>query len=355
MLLDNHYAPDRRVEFETELLRRTGLPVRIVAWDRRTDRGAEAAPPDVVRINVPAPPGGGRRSFAAMLRFARDVWNRRDELVDGARLLIVHDIYLLPLGRLLSHAMSIPFAYDAHEEYARMEAMRYPRPFLAAATKVENALARAAVFVVVPGTTRVRRWTDAQFDRVVVLRNTGSDGRVPPPDVEPEWDVLYAGILARPRRLDLLLEMARLRPDIRVAIAGAGKLHAQIDRAASKLENVTFLGWRTDVPDLIARSRSLYYGLDPAHPDAETACPNTLYLALSHARPLVYFGGGEISEVARRFRIGLQAPVSAEGLGDAVDRIRGATDWELEAAWASVTGPEERAAFVAAVIGAVAG
>jgi glycosyltransferase involved in cell wall biosynthesis len=284
-----------------------------------------------------------------MIRFARVVWKRRHELLCNAQLLIVHDIYLLPLGRSLSTAASIPFVYDAHEEYARMEATRYPDWFLQVATKIENALARRAEFIVVPGITRTPRWSRAGFERVLVLRNTGLRNPRRIADVDLAWDILYVGILESLRRLDLLLELARTRPDIRVAIAGAGRLASEIERKASRIPNVSYLGWQNEVSHVIARARALYYGLDPAHPDAETACPNTLYLALSHRRPLVYFGGGEISEVAREFRIGVQVPVSAEGIARGVDEVRKTSSWEFEAAWASVASPEERRAYVTAV------
>jgi glycosyltransferase involved in cell wall biosynthesis len=355
MLLDNHHAPDRRVEFEAQLLRKAGIEVRIVAWDRRDLVAyAEPAPPGVVRISMPAPPGGGRRSLAAMLRFAGRVWKRRRELFGGAQLLVVHDIYLLPLGRLLSASCSVPFVYDAHEEYARMEATRYPSWFLRAATKLETALARRADIIVVPGVTRVARWRAAGFEQILVLRNTGSRGEARAADGNPSWHLLHAGTLSAPRRLDLLLELARRRPDIRIAIAGAGKLAGELERTASTMPNVAFLGWLSDLSDTIARSRALYYGLDPKHPDAPTACPNTLYQALLHRRPLVYFGGGEISEVARSFRIGVRATPSPEGIAAALEEIGRTSTWDFDAAWEAVAGPEEGHSYVAAIAAAAA-
>src|SRR5204862_227871 len=95
-----------------------------------------------------------------------------------------------------------------------------------------------------------------------------------------DWDLLYAGTVSEGRRPDLLIELARLRPDLRIGIAGRGRGVDDVARAADTLPNLTYLGWRTDVDTLFARTRAIYYGLDPAHPYSEVACPNTLYPAL---------------------------------------------------------------------------
>jgi hypothetical protein len=360
MLLDNEYAPDRRVEFEARLLREAGISVRIVAWDRRAGRAGEFAVSEVdevevVRLRIPAPRGGGWRSLLAMLRFARGVWHDHQRLFARSKAIIVHDIYLLPLGWLISRRLGLPFVYDAHEEYARMEAGRYPAIFLKAATRVESALARSAHAILVPGLSRTSRWTAAGFEQPLVLRNTGvapvgSDGRTP-----AHWDLIHAGTISDGRRLDIVLDLARSRPDLRIAICGRGKSEDAVAAAASQLSNVEFLGWQTELDHLLAQSRAIYYGLDPYHPDAETACPNTLYQGLLHEKPLIYFCTGEIDELARQFRIGIRCLPSAEAVGRAVDAVkRGGVLWQFREARDAVVRSDGRNAFVAGLRSALA-
>lgn len=355
MLLDNEYAPDRRVEFEARLLRGEGIRVRIVAWDRRPGRAGECVVSEVddvevVRLRMPAPRGGGWRSLVAMVRFARAVWADHRRLFADSDALIIHDIYVLPLGWLLSRRLRLPFVYDAHEEYARMEAGRYPAAFLRVATRAEDALARSACAVLVPGLSRTGRWTAAGFDRPLVLRNTGvarmvSDGRAP-----AQWDLVHAGTLSGVRRLDIVLELARARPDLKIAICGRGKSQDAVAAAASELPNVDFLGWQTEVERVLAQSRAIYYGLDPHHPDAETACPNTLYQGLLHEKPLIYFCTGEIEEVAQQYRIGIRSSPSAEAVARAVDAIkRGDIRWDFRPARDAVLSDDGRDAFLAAM------
>jgi glycosyltransferase involved in cell wall biosynthesis len=355
MLLDNEYGPDRRVEFEARLLREAGISVRILAWDRRAGRAGsfavcEVDEVEVVRLRIPAPRGGGWRSLLAMLRFARGVWNHRQRLFAGSNAMIVHDIYLLPLGWLISRRLGLPFVYDAHEEYARMEAGRYPAILLQAATRVENALARSADAILVPGLSRTSRWTAAGFEQPLVLRNTGvgrvgSNGHTP-----AKWDLIHAGTISDGRRLDILLDLARSRPDLKIVICGRGKSEDAVAAAAAQLSNVDYLGWQTNVDRRLAQSRAIYYGLDPDHPDAETACPNTLYQGLLHEKPLIYFCTGEIDEIAQQFRIGIHCQPTAVEVGSAIDTVKlGGVLWQFREARHAVVSSDGRDAFVAGV------
>jgi hypothetical protein len=165
----------------------------------------------------------------------------------------------------------------------------------------------------------------------------------------PEWDVLYAGTVADIRRLDLLVELARLRTDLRIAIAGRGRGADRIARATAELTNLTYLGWRPDASALFSRTRAVYYGLDPTHPYSDVACPNTLYEALSHRKPLIFFCGGEMAQLAAEFKIGIRCQPSVAELSAAVDRVFTDSNWEFETAWRAVWERAETQLFVDAI------
>lgn len=359
MLLDNHFGPDPRVNLECQALSRAGAQVRVIAWDRRSPsqrRESEPAvmPPgvEIVRVPMQAPAGGGRSTFVAMLRFARAVWRRRAELTAGSDLLVAHDIYLLPLGRALALRMRLPFVYDAHEEYAAMEARRYPAWWLRCASAAETLLARRAAAVIVPGESRIPRWRDARSDRPILLRNLGLDEcDVPQGEDELRWDIAYCGTLAEVRRLDLLLEVARRRPDARIVIAGRGRGEAEVERAAGELDNVEYRGWATDADAIVRASRAIYYGLDPAHPYAEKACPNTLYDAVRLSRPLLYFCGGDVAEIAARYRIGVRCEPTAESLIAGLEAVREPdARWDFGPARAHLWTGDATEAYVSAIL-----
>jgi glycosyltransferase involved in cell wall biosynthesis len=339
MLLDNHYGPDPRVALETQLLSEAGLAARVIAWDRRTKglpNDSSAAHAEVVRVPVPAPSGGGWRTFVALGRLSARVWRGRNRLFEGASVLIVHDVYLLPLGWALARRLRLPFAYDAHEEFALMEARRYPQWLLRCITAVESSLARKAVAVIVPGVSRAPRWRGVLRRAPIVLPNLVQHSFARPHLKPIEWDLLYAGTIADVRRPDLLIDLARRHPDLRIAIAGRGRSERQVERAAEELPNLTYLGWQPETGRLFARSAVIYYGLDPAHPYSEVACPNTLYEALRHRKPLIFFCGGEVAQLASEFKIGIRCEPSVDALSAALNEVAATSRWEFEPAWREV-------------------
>jgi hypothetical protein len=352
MLLDNHFGPDPRVAFESKLLEEARISTRIIAWDRRPQSESNdrpSSPPRVVRVAVPTRSGGGWRSVLGLARFGARVWRRRKQLLGGGSLIVVHDIYLLPLGWALGRRLGLPFVYDAHEEYARMEATRYPSWLLRLIATIESHLARKAAAVVVPGESRRQRWEGVVEPAPIVLPNLV---RRDPPSFEtdpPEWDLLYAGTIAGVRRLDLLVELARRRPDLRIAIAGRGRGVDDVVRWQADLPNLTYLGWRSDTDDLFTRTHAIYYGLDPKHPYSDVACPNTLYEALRHRKPLVFFCGGEMAQLSAEFKIGIRCSPSLESLSAAVNRVLADSGWEFEAAWRAAWERAETHRFVDAI------
>jgi hypothetical protein len=355
MLLDNHYGPDPRVALETQLLSEAGLATRVIAWDRRKEKSPNdrlttndrsAANTEVVRVPVPAPSGGGWRTFVALARLSARVWRGRKQLFMGASVLIVHDVYLLPLGWALARHLRLPFAYDAHEEFALMESARYPHWFLRCIAALESWLARRAVAVIVPGVSRTPRWRGALRKTPIILPNLVRRGFTTPHLGPIDWDLLYAGTIADIRRPDLLVSLARSRPDLRIAIAGRGRSERQVERAAEELTNLTYLGWQPETGRLFARSAAIYYGLDPSHPYSEVACPNTLYEALRHQRPLIFFCGGEVAELASEFKIGIRCEPSVDALSAALSEASATSRWEFEPAWREVLERADTQRFV---------
>jgi glycosyltransferase involved in cell wall biosynthesis len=353
MLLDNHHGPDSRIEFETELLEAAGISTRVVAWDRRPDpygQPGAVTRAELFRVNVPAPSGGGWRSFVAMLRFAARVWRKRMSYFGEASVLVVHDVYLLPLGWALARALRLPFVYDAHEEYSLMEAARYPSWFLRLVTAAESRLARSAVAVVIPGMARKPRWDGIIQRPPIILSNLVGREQQEANSEPTEWDLLYVGTVSDVRRPDLLIELARLRPDLRIGIAGRGRSVDEVARAAEDLPNLTYLGWRSDPDALFETTRAIYYGLDPEHPYSDVVCPNTLYHALRHRKPLIFFCGGEMGQLSTEFKIGIRCAPSAAELGAAVDLVSTLSDWEFDQAWRAVWERADTRVYVDAIV-----
>jgi glycosyltransferase involved in cell wall biosynthesis len=342
LLLDNHHGPDRRAEWLSGAIRGLGASVRVVAWDRRPEPAPTPPPPpgeEVIRIPVPAAWGAGRGTVAAVGRFSKRAFQRRKELLAEADAIVAGDIYLLPLGRALAAAARVPLIYDAREDWAALEAGRFPSVARDAVTRAETALARGAAAVVVPGEARAARWRRVGIEPVV-MRNVG---RTAPRPATTRWDVATAGLLAEQRRPELFLALARRRPDLRFVLTGGGRLEQAIGPQAAAMPNVDYLGWVEDVDAVLAASSVIVYGEDPSTPYSPLACPNTLYQAIRLRRPLVFYCGGEPEQAAARFRIGVRCAPEVEALSAAVDVARNGETWEFDPAWQAFGVGAERA------------
>jgi glycosyltransferase involved in cell wall biosynthesis len=172
------------------------------------------------------------------------------------------------------------------------------------------------------------------------MRNVG---RTAPRPAPTRWDIASAGLIAEQRRPDLLLELARRRPDLRFVITGGGRLEQAVRREAARMPHVDYLGFVEDVDAVLAASAVIVYGEDPATPYSPLACPNTLYQAIRLRRPLVFFCGGEPAEAVARFRIGVRCAADVEALSAAVDAARAGDGWEFDAAWRAYGVGAERA------------
>src|SRR6185436_12645039 len=107
------------------------------------------------------------------------------------------------------------------------------------------------------------------------------------------------GALLASRDLETLLRFARRHPADAVLIAGSGDREAWLRDAAADIPNVQVLGWLPDPSSVLLAADAIYYALKTDHPYAPYAAPNNLYVAITHAVPLVYRPQGELAEVGR--------------------------------------------------------
>jgi hypothetical protein len=102
------------------------------------------------------------------------------------------------------------------------------------------------------------------------------------------------------RKIEELLAAAAECPDVYVILGGKGILEGQIVRAAAA--NPGFgsgLRFGKQIADYTCAADVVYYGFDPANPNARFSAPNKLYEALAAAVQLITGDFGEIADVVR--------------------------------------------------------
>lgn len=137
---------------------------------------------------------------------------------------------------------------------------------------------------------------------------------------ENETYILFVGrmtAIKRPDRLlDSLEELVRRKVDIQVLAAGDGELLAGLrDRATGVGLPITFLGWRSDIPKLIAASDIAILTSD------NEAVPLTLIEASMAGLPLVSTNVGSVSDVLVNDLNGYLVDSEPIALADALEKL----------------------------------
>lgn len=242
------------------------------------------------------------------------------------------------LAAARTRARGAKFAWDLRDltwEYGREDdvvAGRAARLALRAVARKMWATARAADLVVCAndGLAEIVRGRLSNTP-VEVVRN-GVDTSLlelldpsPAPD-NPSPRVLYAGLIGHAQELEVLVEVAKLAPDLRIVIAGDGPSRDGLqDLVRGRgVANVEFTGYLTpaQLAGLYHSSDVLFAQVRQSRLHTATAVPSKLLEYMAAGRPIVYAGAGAAVELVEGTGAGIAAPP-----GDAaaiVAAIRGA-------------------------------
>jgi glycosyltransferase involved in cell wall biosynthesis len=137
---------------------------------------------------------------------------------------------------------------------------------------------------------------------------------------ENETYILFVGRMTAIKRPDRLLdsieELVKRKVDIQVLAAGDGELLAGLrDRATGAGLPITFLGWRSDIPKLIAASDIAILTSD------NEAVPLTLIEASMAGVPLVSTNVGSVSDVLVNDLNGYLVDSDPAALADALQKL----------------------------------
>jgi glycosyltransferase involved in cell wall biosynthesis len=330
ILFDLAHHPDHRVRRTSRTLAEAGYRVRVLAWDRTGTLPSHEmdGAVEIRRVHVRSGDSLGLRQLP---NFVRAVASYVPLLrADRPDVLHVVNLPLLLAAVFLAPLLGRPrIVFDAFEIYSLMESRKYPWPVVRAIALAERVLPRFADLVISAGEGRAA-WFAARGVRSEVVANW-----IDPPEDPPtregarrdlgwpvdRFTILYAGGIDPSRDLDPLVRHARRVPDDLVVIAGRGVDEPRLQAEAAGVSNVLFPGWVPDPSPLILAADALYYSIAGDHPYAAHAAPNNLYLAISHATPLVHRNQGEIGVVAARHEIGVSFDDDAS-LDRALDRLR---------------------------------
>lgn len=137
--------------------------------------------------------------------------------------------------------------------------------------------------------------------------------------------VLYAGTIGFPQALEVLLETAKLLPNVEFYIVGDGVQRPNLEEQAGRenISNLTFTGY-VNLDQLFehyARANVLVAHLRK-NPVFEITQPSKIWEYMANGKPIVYGGAGEAATAVRDSGSGLVvAPDSPEEMAKAIKYI----------------------------------
>jgi len=319
MLLTNTYEPDPRVRQEALALIAAGCRIRLLGWDRdlKSRRHETVEGVEVERIHLASTHGRGvtqifyyARLYLTMLRMA---WRNDFDVVH------CHDLDTLPIGWILGMARRRPVIYDAHESFPDMLASSVPGWVRRVLVWVENFLIRRVDLLITVGEKLRRHFESRGAKRAVVVGNwkrLQDFARTAEQNLEvrrrlhiPDGALTVACItqLLSDRKLEVFLDAIDATPNVYALVGGRGVLEDFVRERAAKNPRIIFVGFvkSSEIPAYTCAADAIYYGFDPANPNARYSAPNKLFEGLAAGRPLVTGDFGEIADVVRRADCGI--------------------------------------------------
>jgi glycosyltransferase involved in cell wall biosynthesis len=247
-----------------------------------------------------------------------------------------HDFDTLPLGYILCRCRKARLIYDSHESYVgmldnlpkwlkyliyRAETWTLKRTDLVITVGEllrDHLIGRGAKKAVVVG-----NWQDPElfrFDRFA-LDDVRRRLKVTP----DRAIVCFIAHLGKERQIPQLIEAVRRSPNIHLVLGGHGPCREMASEAASRNDNISYLGLvkPASIPLYTAASDAVFYGFDPANPNANFSAPNKLFEALAAGKPIITCDFGEIGRIVSREGCGIVLPdYSVEAIVSALRVLR---------------------------------
>ena len=337
MLLTNAYEPDPRVRQEALALIRMGYRVKVLAWDRD-----EKAPEfesmegvEVERVFLRSRHGRGTTQLLfyawLYLRMFWRGWRTSFAVVH------CHDLDTLPIGFLLGKLKRKPIVYDAHESFPDMLEGSVHRSVRGTLTKLENFLIRRVDLLITVG-EKLRGFFDERGARRSVV--VGNWKKLEEFERTPEQNAAVRERLGIPadamvvvcitqlfvdRKLEELLEAIDGSPEVYLIAGGRGAMEAAIKTRAAANKRIRYVGFvaAPDIPGYTCAADVVFYGFDPANPNARFSAPNKLFEAVAAGRPLITGDFGEIADVVRKAGCGIVLEsYSPQSIAAALQRMR---------------------------------
>ena len=333
MILSKEVTTDDRVCREAKALIDDGNEVTVIVWDRHRDY----APKSIVdEISVERIHNKGIMKILPNDLLRNPLWWRRAykkglELYKaGFRFDVVHchDLDTLQAGAWLKKKLGVKLIYDAHEIFGYMIAGDMTKFVVNIAFKMEKKMMKHVDHIITVNEQLKEYFRSISKKPITVVMNCKdmiSEMYKPPRN--NAFTVSHIGNLHRKRLFPEIIDVLGGVDNIRFVIAakkGNMKLYQEVEKAASKYDNVDFLG---EIPfdQVVPRTFEadvVLYTIDPAYEVARIATPNKLFEAMVCGRPIVSTRATLAGKITEALQSGLVVEYDISAIKGALLKLR---------------------------------
>lgn len=322
LIRSNPVNPDPAVEKVLMALVNDGYTVTVLAWDRSEEykiRRTEKPGAEIIRFGLPGSFAGGlKKNLKPLVKFEKNIYIWLKENRDKYDIIHAFDLDTGIMAQKAAKKYNKKLVYHILDYYA---ACRFKEGTVAykIISKIEGSVINSADAVVLCSEKRLEQIAGTKPKRMEFIHNT-------PPESMADKSILpiescrvkiaYAGILAKGRLIEEMLEVVKEDDRLELHIAGFGQLEELVENCSRECERIVYYGKLpyNKVLSLEANCDVMTAIYDPDIANHRYAAPNKLYEAMMLGRPVIMCCNTGWDEVLRKEDTGVLIECSKEGL-----------------------------------------
>lgn len=314
MVLDNAFRPDQRVLKELQTLLKLNSKVDLYCWDHDSDLEEQELRDgvNIRRIKIKVAKQIGVAKIKYLMKFYRRLFKVLKQNKTKYDFVYVHDFLLLPLGIALKYKIKSKLIYDAHEIYHLMEWEKYSPIVRTFMFLMERTLLKFVDHFIVVSEHRKNFYSNFSSKKINVIGNWFDEYQGEYIDLKekyniPKEDIVigYFGVINfKVRPINTIVEKVKQYKNLHFFIGGIGPDDDKIEPLVQDATNVYYLGWLENVREYINSMDYIVYVMNNTRKYSAFTAPNTLYLAISHNKPIITNVVGEPSQIIEKYHVG---------------------------------------------------
>lgn len=315
MILDNAFKPDLRVKKEIETITKMGFYIDLICWDQDSDleNFEDLRSYSIHRIKLKVEKQIGVKKLLYLYKFFTELKKYLSKNKTNYDYVYVHDFLMLPIGVYFKSKLKNKLVYDAHEIYHLMEWEKYPFVLGYFIYAVERYLIKKADFFIVVSEYRKKFYSEKLKREINVIGNWYDEYKGNSIDLRKKFSIdnskiiiAYFGVINfKVRPINKIFDFVTNSNNIHFVIGGAGVDQEYIKDLTKNAKNITYLGWLDNVREYMDSIDYLIYFMNSNRKYFFYTAPNSLYLAISHSKPLITNVPGEPQDLIEKHGIGI--------------------------------------------------